>query len=374
MPKHVWFTWALLLVVAAGLTLYVYLTDRHPDPAPPAVTPPLPTAPVPSGSAAWLGLNYNSGSITGSLRDFAVRGIVFDRQGRLEVRAGTTPGNNWKFRSGLARSYGAGMIPDIQVDPATGPRGCDDDPVPTGLCLPTDQADISAYVNGFVRTASTVLRAYPRRRVLFEPTDEPWGWASPAGTSSGRRAAQEYAAILARLLPAAVLAKVPLSEVFVPATGKLSDGSSWIPDLYEAQPCLKPGSYSCGPIAGWNLHPYGLPHSSTEGIDSVPAVRAQMLSGQNNIVISEIGFCANDVNNGQGCDLNQPDIVGSSGQTAVWLRETLNEAARMHQAGWLKALLIWSRADTGFAMQNTDGTLTASGRVLDLFAASPAGS
>lgn len=370
--KRARFACATFLLVAVGLSLYVYLADSPPDPAPPAATPPLPSAPAPAGSAAWLGLNYNSGSTTGSIRDFAIRGIVYDRQGRLEVRAGTTANNNWKFRSGLATSFGAGMIPDIQVDPATGPRGCESDPVPTRSCLPTDQTDISSYVNGFIRTAAAVLHDYPDRRVLFEPTDEPWGWASPPGTSPGKLAAQEYAALLAQLLPAASLAKVPLGDIFVPATGSLSDGSSWIPDLYEAQPCLKPGPYSCGPIAAWNLHPYGLPHSSTEGIDSVPAVRAQMLSGQNNIVISEIGFCADDVNQGAGCSSNMPDIVGSSGQTARWLQETLDEAARMHRAGWLKALLIWLRSGSGFAMQNAYGTLTASGRVLDLFADSPA--
>jgi hypothetical protein len=360
-------------MVAVGLALYVYIADRRPDAAPPAATPPLPNTPAPPGSVAWLGLNYNSGSTSGSLRDFAAGGIVYDRQGRLEVRAGTTPENNWKFRSGLTSSYGAGMIPDIQVDPATGPRRCEDDPVPTEFCLPTDQAEISSYVDGFLRTANAVLRDYPHHRVLFEPTDEPWNWASPPGTESGKRAAREYAAILARLLADAIVAKVPLSDIFVPATATLADGSSWIPDLYEAQACLKPGPYSCGPIAAWNLHPYGLPHSSTEGIDSVPAIRAQMLSGQNNIVISEIGFCANDVDGGTGCGMNQPDIVSSSRQTAIWLQATLAAAARMHRAGWIKALLVWTRSDSGFAMQNTDGTLTAQGRVLDLFADSPVG-
>jgi hypothetical protein len=364
--------WALLVAVGLGLALGVYSWDRRPDATAPAVIPPLPKTPPPSARAPWLGLNYNSGSSTGSLRDFAAHGIVYDREGKLEVRAGTTPRNNREFRSGLATSHRARMIPDIQVDPAIGPRRCPTDPVPTKRCLPTGKRQVEAYVHGFVQTASSVLRRYPHDRVLFEPTDEPWNWAFPPGTGPGKRAAREYASILAQLLPVARAAKVPLSDIYVPATGRLDDGSSWIPDLYEARPCLRPAAGSCGPIAAWNLHPYGLPHSSTAGIDSVTALRAKMLSGQDNIVISEIGFCALDVNNGRACDENRPDIDGISAQTAAWLKETLNEAGRMHRAGWLKALLLWERSGTGWAMQNVDGRLTAQGRVLVRFAASRA--
>jgi len=79
------------------------------------------------------------------------------------------------------------------------------------------------------------------------------------------------------------------------------------------------------------------------------------------------------VNNGRACDENKPDIDTTSDQTAAWLQATLSEAASMHRAGWLKALIIWERSGTGFAMQNDNGTLTAAGRVLDLFAASPSG-
>jgi hypothetical protein len=365
--------WALAVLVAIGLAVGVLVSSRGPSPAPPAATPPLPRNPAPVPPAAWLGLNYNSGSTAGSLRDFAARGIVYDREGALEVRSGWTPENRPKFASGLATSYGARMVPDIVVDPATGPPGCTTNPLPRKICLPTGEGQVSSYVQGFVQTASSVLRRYSHERVLFEPTNEPWQWAFPPGTRSGKRAATEYAQILAQLLPAARAAKVPLNDIYVPAAVKLSDGSSWIRDLYAAQPCLKPGPSSCGPIAGWNLHPYGLPHSLTEGIDSVPAVRAEMRSGQDNLVIGEIGFCAIDVANGKACQLNLADIDGTSAQTAVWLRETLNRAARMHQAGWLKGLMIWERSGTGWAMQNADGTLTAQGRVLELFADAAAG-
>ena len=363
----------MFALAAVGLALGVYVSSAHPHHAQLPLPQPLAT-PVAAASSQWLGLNGNSsGPDGGSRRFFAMRGIVYDREGSLEVDAGRTPETTDEFGPGLAAAYKAKMIPDIQVDLATGPPGCQSDPVPTRFCLPTKQAEIDSYVRGFVRTAKSVLHDYPQHRVLFEPTDEPWSWASPPGTPPGMPAARQYAAILTRLLPAARAAKVPLSDIYVPATGMLSDGSWWVRDLYDAQPCLRPGPRSCGPIAGWNVHPYGLPHSSTEGIDSVPIVRAQMLSGENNVVASEIGFCALDVNHGVGCDDNQADIVAPSAHTATWLRQTLTDAARMHRAGWLKAVIIWERYGTGFAMQNDNGTLTAGGRVLDAFADSPSG-
>lgn len=366
--------WAVVVLIVVCVALLLYALPRRPVPAPPAATPPLPAAPAPPPPLAWLGLNYNSDPDTGGLRAFAVRGIVYDRLGSMEIRAGTTPQNSSSFGSGLATAYGAGMVPDIEVDLANGPPGCHTDPVPTKFCLPTNPKEVESYVQGFITTATSVLRHYPHHQALFEPTDEPWSWAFPPGTPSGKPAAREYALLLSQLLRAAGAAGMPLSDVYVPATGRLDDGTSWIPDLYRAQPCLKPGPSSCGPIAGWNLHPYGLPNSSTEGIDLVPRVRSEMLSGQDNIIVSEIGFCAIDVNNGNECGENLPDIVGTSRQTADWLQETLNEAARMHRAGWLKALLVWERSGrTGWTMQNANGTLTAQGRTLDLFADSPAG-
>ncbi|MGI8557162.1 MAG: hypothetical protein ACR2ND_02445 [Solirubrobacteraceae bacterium] len=309
----------------------------------------------------------------GGLTDFALRGVVYDREGRIDADAGDTPDNSPQFDNGLGTSYAAQMVPDIVVEFASGPSGCEGNPNPNKLCLPTAETDIGRYVSGFIQTASSVLHAHPGKTVLFEPMNEPWGWASPPGTQSGNVAAAEYAAILAQLLPAARANKIPLSDIYVPATGTLKDGTSWVSDLYKAQPCLKPGSTSCGPIAGWNLHPYGLPNSATEGIKSVPGMRAGMLSGRDNLIVSEIGFCATDVNGGKSCDQNKPDITATSSQAATWLSETLKEAAPMHQAGWLRALLLWERAGSGWAMQNPDGSLTAQGRALDLFADSSAG-
>jgi len=323
-------------------------------------------------AGAWLGLNYNSSRGIGHLDDFSARRIVYDRIGTLEPDAGETLARNPQFAHGVRESLLAGMIPDIEIDPTRGPVGCTGDPTTRDRCLPRARADIKAYVSGFVATARSVLRGHPASQVLFEPMDEPWDWAAPPGTPSGRLAAAEYAAVLARLLPAAKAAGIPLARIYIPATGQLSDGTSWVADLYQAQPCLMPGPRSCGPIAGWNVHPYGLPNSTTAGIDSVPVDRAGMLTGKNNIIVSEIGFCARDVARGRDCDQNRTDVVGTSAQTAVWLGETLNEALPMHRAGWLRALLVWNRAAGGWAMQNPNGSLTPQGKVLAHFASAHA--
>ncbi len=158
----------------------------------------------------------------------------------------------------------------------------------------------------------------------------------PAGRAgklaSGRVAAAQYAAVLAQLLPAALAAGIPLGDIYVPATGRLSDGSSWIADLYAAQPCLGSNRRSCAagapptPIAGWNIHPYGLPGMSSEGIDSLPLLRSEMRSGQNNIVASEIGFCDREDDSGNTCGDNIPDIARHRRTGRGLADHTLDEA------------------------------------------------
>ena len=241
-------------------------------------------------------------------------GIVYDRLGTLDLGAGETVRGSRSLARGLRASTKAGMVPDVVISPVHGPSGCSTNPNTSDLCLPNDRAYINDYVNGFVRTVTSIRRAYPHHRITFEPTDEPWDWGAPPGTLPGIIAATQYAAVLAHLLPAARAAAIPLSVIYVPAIGALSDQTSWIPDLYRAQPCLKPGAGSCGPIEGWNLHPYGPPESGTTGIRSVPSTRTSMLSGEDNVIISEIGFCATDVAHGAQCGENVPTVDGSSAQ------------------------------------------------------------
>ncbi len=95
-----------------------------------------------------------------------------------------------------------------------------------------------------------------------------------------------------------------------------------------------------------------------------------MTSGQNNIIVSEIGYCAEDVNEGIACGGD-----GTSGTVAASdLTEMLDHAKRYHEAGWLKALIIFSRNDGGWAMESYPAkTLTKSGEALDVFAESLVG-
>jgi len=211
---------------------------------------------------------------------------------------------------------------------------------------------LKQYVQGFVKTASAILAAYPGRRILFEPINEPWFATTP------RFMGARYADIIAKLLPAARAAGIPLNSIYVAATGR-----HWISQMYTARPSLQ------REIQGWYFHPYGPASGSSEenseGIQSLPAVQAEMTSGQNNIIISEVGFCALDVNRGEHC--GGPYFANASA-AAEQLTEALDNAVPYHEAGWLRALLVYSRNDGGWAMQLPHGRLTASGEALEAFA------
>ena len=90
-----------------------------------------------SSASDWLGLNYNSDAGVGSARDFVAYGVVYDRAGWLEPDAGQTATPRSRLAQGLCASIAAGMTPDIEVDPASGPGGCTTNPNPVALCLPT---------------------------------------------------------------------------------------------------------------------------------------------------------------------------------------------------------------------------------------------
>jgi hypothetical protein len=237
------------------------------------------------------------------------------------------------------------MIPDVVLEYRgyTGYRwGTPDPRFPRGRA-------IAVYVQGFLRTALSIRRAYPHARILFEPINEPYGYATAA----------QYADVIAALLPAAAHAGLPLAQIYVAAWGK-----DWIPNMYQAQPGLRTL------IEGWYFHPYGPPsgaaNGDSAGIQSVPAVQAQMTSGQNNIIISEIGWCALDVKRGEGCS---SPYVETGQQAAADLSQALQNALPMRAAGWLRALLVFSRNYGGWAMQLPGGGLTEEGRALLRFAA-----
>ena len=45
----------------------------------------------------------------------------------------------------------------------------------------------------------------------------------------------------------------------------------------------------------------------------------------------------------------------------------------MHQAGWLRAMMLWVRSGGGWSLQTPNGELTAQGKALTHFARSQAG-
>ncbi len=333
---------------------------------------------------AWLGLNNNTVKYLGAVNAFSRHHVVYDRS--FELTAGQLPSELEKgyetaeFENRLREDHQYGMIPVAVIEY----RGYDRD----GYVFKSDpefprertaaevaqgKNTIAGYVDGFVKSAAAILRLidekYPGMPVLLEPMNEPWGYTTP------RFDAAQYAAVIARLLPAARWAHIPLGDIYVGATGRdcvFKGGSAeeecltngWVPAMYKAQPTLQTE------IQGWYFHPYGPPSGAayydSEGIQSLPLVRSAMTSGQNNIVVSEVGYCAKDANQGKGCD---GIGIQSSTKAAGNLTEMLDNALYYHQAGWLKALIVYSRNDGGWAMQSaSDLTFTKQGEAFDAFA------
>jgi hypothetical protein len=301
----------------------------------------------------WLGLSRNSITYLGPVGAFAEHGIVYDRGGPIELTAGellTEAGRPTEGGKGLAADIEHGMVPVILIDYKGYTGYFREDPK-----FPSEaqgSTSLSEYVDGFVRSVSAIRAAYPGKTILFEPMNEPWGYTSPQFNGA------EYADVIARLLPAARLAGIPLEEIYVAAYGR-----HWVSHMYKAQPSLQ------SEVQGWYFHPYGPASGShgedSQGIQSLPHVQAEMTSGQNNIIVSEIGDCAEDVNHGDGCDGSG---FAHSAEAAEQLTETLNNALPYHEAGWLKALLVYSRNDGGWAMQIRGGELTEQGEALERFA------
>jgi hypothetical protein len=296
----------------------------------------------PLGAAAtqhepWLGLNGNSATPLGGLDRFVERGVVYDRSGEVEMFAGETLAQDG---AGLERSIDAGMIPVIPIEFA-GYSGC----TFGRHCLPTDPKAISQYARGFIATAEEVLERYPVVPISFEAINEPWGYGS----------SQEYAAFLALLMPLLAHSHVPLGDVYAGAGGE-----GWVRGLYEAQPQLRTQ------IQGWYLHPYAKERKPGQGMAEVPRVRAEMASGQDNLIVSEIGFCAVSIRRLQ-C-LTSAASAADPADAARALEGELRIALADHRAGWLRAALVYSRTDGGWAMQMPKGRLTESGLMLESFA------
>lgn len=158
-----------------------------------------------------------------------------------------------------------------------------------------------------------------------------------------------------------------LDDVYVAAQGPDQNSkeeltSGWVPSVYEAKPALE------SEVQGWSFQPFG-PATGIEahnkgGIEAVPVIRGQMLSGENNIIVSAVGFCADDV---EGCGTG-PEAKTHSTEAAEALATVLQTARSYHEEGWLKALVVYTRNNGGWSMQLENGELTLQGQVLQQFA------
>jgi hypothetical protein len=311
-------------------------------------------------TALWLGLNGNNATYLGSVPYWAEREVVYDRGGPVEFTAGELP------KGGVETDVEDGMIPVVVIEYAGyGGEYKSDPEFPqkrTGKEIAEGKNTIKTYVHGFVKTALAVLQEAankdPEAPVLLEPMNEPWGYTTPQYNGA------EYAEVIAELLPEAQKAGIPLADIYVGAIGK----KGWVPTMYKAQVKLETD------IQGWYFHPYGSPsgthEENSEGIQSMPYVQAEMTSGQNNIIVSEVGYCAKDVNEGKGCNGTEESVVAASNLTKM-----LGNAKPYHEQGWLKGLLVYSRNAGGWAMQTEPGvgTLTMQGKALDAFAEAQVG-
>jgi hypothetical protein len=343
-------------------------------------------APVVAAPAkpGWLGLNGNSSNYLGPIDTFSRVGVVFDRN--LELEAGRLPGEGSpgsperELEQRLAADHRLGMSPVAVIEyRGYGRPGYEfrEDPEFPGRRTPAETAQgrgtIDGYVQGFLRSAVAIRRLaaarFPGTEVRFEAMNEPWGYTTPQ-YDGGR-----YGEVIAALLPAASAAGIPPQDIYVAATGEgcsaqQCSAGGWVAAMYWAEPALR------HEVSGWYLHPYGPADGVTlyenGGIQAVPLVRAGMDSGRDNLIVSELGFCAGDVNNPSGL----PEGVGCHGAPAVGaseaaasLRRSLEHAASYHREGWLRALIVYSRNDGGWAMQLPGGSLTPSGQALLAFAA-----
>jgi hypothetical protein len=334
----------------------------------------------------WLGLNGNAvsnkfdGEWLGPVNEFSKEGILWDRD--FEYTAGEVPsegekdseGTPWN-EVGLKLDHENNMIP-LSVVEYKGYEGeFKSDPFfPTATRTTKEKEEgkttVKEYAEGFVKSATAYLKEinekYPGMPMYFEPMNEPWGYTTPQYDGT------EYAPVASEVLTKAKEAGIPLTDIYVAGIGAdllVKEGKEewyspgWIPAMYKAVPSLETE------VKGWYFHPYGPPTGSefnnSDGIQSLPEVRKSIKSGSGNLIVSEVGYCALEVG---ACGGNPQVKTGA--EAAKLLKEMLTNALPYREAGWLKALVVYSRNDGGWAMQELPSmALSPSGKALDEFAA-----
>ena len=315
-------------------------------------------------SGPWLGVDGSSGAAgAGGIGLFPAHNVVFDAgdgahaEGGIDFEAGETPAAG----DGLERSIDAGMVPVVRIEF----HGYFEVPWGSSTDFPHTTEQIDDYAKEFVKTAKAIREAYPSKEILFELMDNPWGYTTPQSNGA------EYANVVAKVLPEAKTAGIPLDDIYVYAFGrdlntKEEWTEGWVPSMYEADPQLETE------VQGWSFHPFGPPtgteENDTGGIEAVPAVRQLMFSGENNVIVGGIGFCARDVLEGEECGAEEPDSFSTSAEAVKALGEVLQTARGYHGEGWLKALLVYARKYGGWSLELPGGELTKQGEKVDEFA------
>jgi IPT/TIG domain len=326
----------------------------------------------PAPNRIWLGLDGNSSEIGSEhVGEFASHDVIYDRGGGeegIDIAAGSVlegRGVQTKEGKAIAHSIEAGMIPDILLEYEGYEGNVNSDPH-----FPATTEKIETYVKGFIKTASAILSKYPGRHVDFEPMNEPWNNTTPHYNGA------EYANVIAKLLPEVKGAGIPLNTIYIAAFGEdcvLKEGkeectsNGWIPAMYAADPKLREE------IGGWYFHPYGEPSGveggDNGGIEAVPVAQAKMTSGQNNIIVSEVGYCSQELNEEKECPKEGILLTKTNAEAAKLLTEMLDNAKKYYEAGWLRELTVYDRRNNGWAMQK-EWKLVPQGEALDKFSTS----
>ncbi len=298
--------------------------------------------------ARWLGLNGNSsdpGAYLGALDEFEAQGILYDRGNAIEWPAGRLP-DEGAWGRGLATSIAAGMVPVVTIEFAgyAGARcRLNRDCLPSRRSVPQLRRGLPQIGRRDAGATTHAPRSSSNR------STSPTFVGPPRSTRRSSRSC-----FRPRRTPTS-----PWPDIYVAATGQ-----EWVSEMYAARPILR------RLISAWYVHPYGLPDPDDPyGIRSLPALRASMDSGRENLIVSELGYCARDLPRGRECP-RASYTLATSEQAAERLTEALAAALLYHQQGWLKALLVYGRGVyEGWGMQLPGGALTAQGEALEAFAA-----
>ena len=289
----------------------------------------------------WLGLNGNSlsgyGPVTG-VGSYVSLGFVYDRLEFTQPATITSAASSSGVT--LATSIANGMIPVVLIEPSTYGSGA----IPSG-------ANITTFANYVVAQIEAVEAAYPDAGILYEIINEPWttGNFSPAPTAAN------HADVVKGVCDACIAAGLDMTRIYFQV-----QNPAWLSGMYAQQSTLETE------VQGWAVHPYGAPppgyaSSTTQGIASVPVLRAGMQSGADNILISEVGIRDYSVVAGHSTDEN----TALDGTTAgIWARQIIDCARAYHAEGWLKALLWYNRNSDSWATNAAGGALTNIGTAL----------